>query len=167
MSEAISDPRYWRRRLREAGQLHHAIFKCPLERWQRIEAKHREILKEKIGPNDSILDVGCGWGRLLTLLPETWRGYYLGLDLSPEFIELAKRHHPWRLFAVADIRQSYTYDVRTEFKLYDWAILISIRPMMKRHLGDEEWSKVEANVRKVAKQLLYLEYDENDEGSIE
>lgn len=175
MSEAISDPRYWRKRLREAGQLHHAIFRCPLDKWQRIEAKHKEILKEHIQPGDSILDAGCGWGRLLTLLPGEWRGGYWGIDLSPDFVAMAQEQHK-RIFTVADLR---TLPTVTEFvnghiltgddygEPFDWAILISIRPMIKRHLGDEEWAKIEANLRRVAKRLLYLEYDENDPGSIE
>jgi hypothetical protein len=62
--EPIWDATYWRRRLElaQAGHLHHSVFRCPLDRWLAIEAKHREILARTINPTDSILDAGCGWG---------------------------------------------------------------------------------------------------------
>lgn len=167
MSELISDPRYWARRLREAnrrGEIHHAVFKCPLDRWRRIEAKHREILSRLIGSNDSVLDCGCGWGRLLTLMPEGWIGKYLGFDLSPSFTDLAKVEHPGRAFAVCDMRDMGPLWIESPF---DWAVLISVRPMVIRNLGAEEWAKMESEIRRVADRLLYLEYDENDEGKVE
>lgn len=167
MSELISDPRYWARRLREAnrrGEIHHAVFKCPLDRWRRIEAKHREILSRLIGPNDSVLDCGCGWGRLLNLMPKEWVGPYWGVDLSPDFIKLAQEEHV-RLFTVCDLRDLSKH--APGGSKYDWAVLISVRPMVIRNLGAEEWAKMESEIRRVAKKLLYLEYDENDEGKVE
>src|SRR5688572_5696278 len=98
MTQPILDPQYWKERLEQAqrGHLHHAVFRCPLDRWQRIEARHSEILARLIGPTDSVLDAGCGYGRLLDLLPATWRGGYLGVDLSPDLIRLAECRLPER-----------------------------------------------------------------------
>jgi hypothetical protein len=183
----ILDPRYWARRLREAkrvGRLHEAVFRCPTERWLEIESKHREILARTIGDGDSVLDCGCGWGRLLTLLSKSWYGAYLGLDLSPEFINLAREENPTRRFAVADLRGIDQVFVPSEFRSveshwanrhvttvqdgeFDWGVLVSIRPMMRRNLGDEVWAKMEAEIRRVCRRLLYLEYDPQDEGSVE
>lgn len=165
MTLPVSDPAFWKGRLIGApkGSPHHAVFVCPTDRWQRIEAKHREILARTVGPLDSVLDAGCGWGRLLTLLPEAWVGDYRGVDASPDFVRLAEATYPDKGFIVGDLRAlpwAWT-------GLFDWAILVSIRPMIRRNLGDAEWDKMEAELRRVAKRLLYLEYDENDEGSIE
>jgi len=167
MSEAICDPRYWARRLREAphDQPHHAIFKCPRDRWERIEAKHREILAATIHPAASVLDAGCGWGRLLTLMPNNWFGDYLGLDLSPSFIEQARRFHRHRHFYVADLRKYLPNP--SDGPRWTWGVLISIRPMIRRHLGGEAWEEIERNLRGHCSKLLYLEYDEDDPGSIE
>ena len=162
MSEEIFDPTYWQRRLLKATQPHHAIFKCPEDRWRRIEAKHREILAAEIAPTASVLDVGCGWGRLLTLMHEEWVGDYLGVDLSPDFIRLARANYPSRAFICGDMR-----DIGLVQRVFDWAVLVSIRPMIINNKGLETWEKIEANLESVATNILYLEYDELDNGSVE
>lgn len=166
MTEAILDPNYWRERMLRAtgGNMHHAIFRCSYERWRRIEEKHREILARTIGEDDSVLDCGCGWGRLLDLMPDQWDGAYLGIDLSPDFVAKAERDHPEKggQFLEADLRR-----LPSLYQEFDWAILVSIRPMVRRNCGDEVWAEMEGEIRRVARKLLYLEYDENDEGSIE
>jgi hypothetical protein len=169
--QLIERPDYWKRRLREAqhsGMIHHSIYKCSLEQWHRIAERHRQILAELIQLEDSILDCGCGWGRLLELLPESWRGEYLGVDLSPDFIQLAKRRYldpppsayPLRKieFGVGDLRHDLPLLVNPKRKI-TWAVLISIRPMVIRNLGQEAWNEMEAEIRQVASRILYLEYD--------
>lgn len=175
MSELISDPRYWARRLREAqskGLLHEAIFKVNLDRWRLIEDKHREILKAHLKKVVSVLDCGCGWGRLLTLAPTDWNGGYVGVDLSPDFVNLARKNFPTKDFVVGDLRDlSFLSDYAPLHAgpgdKFDLAVLISIRPMIRRNLGDEVWAKVEAEIRKWAAKILYLECDPEDGGSLE
>lgn len=165
-TEMILSPDYWKGRLKvvqEAGlPQHHAIFKIAEGAWRFIEEKHREILAYRIGPDQSVLDCGCGWGRLLTLMPANWKGDYLGIDISPDFIALAEKEHSDFLFKVGDLRDAEALAMGQQF---DWAVMISIRPMVKRHTGI--WPECEAAIRKVAKKLLYLEYDPLDEGSVE
>lgn len=165
MPEDVLNPEYWAERLREAKDPHHAVFKCGLDRWQRIEAKHREILARTIRFADSVLDVGCGYGRLLDLMPRNWGGIYLGAELSTEMILKAKELHPTYWYLGGDIRKSLPVWVNPDS--FDWAVLISFRPMIRRNCGNEVWAEMEAAVRKVARKLLYLEYDETDEGSVE
>lgn len=180
MAEDISNMAYWKERLRNApaGMLHHAIFRCSLGQWQRIEAKHREILARHIKFADSVVDCGCGWGRLLGLMPPGWAGDYLGLDLSPNFIDLAHstiRQTADRVIMQCDLltmRDKDGNDVGKALEFsgalpMDWGVMISIRPMVKRNLGEKVWQTMEDNVRKMAKQLLFLEYDETCEGSVE
>lgn len=51
-----------------------------------------EGLREEDYP--SVLDVGCGFGDLLTVLrARGWRGRYTGIDLVPELIDEARRRH--------------------------------------------------------------------------
>ena len=166
MTEPILERGYWSRRIeiaKQKGVFHHSIFHCPTEKWQRIEEKHREILKRVLKPDDSILDAGCGYGRLLTLLPETWNGRYLGVDSSPEFISLAKDQHKDRDFLTASLLDLSSLPQES----FGIAILISIRPMMIRNLGKETWNKMESEIRKVTNRILYLEYDENCGGFLE
>ena len=158
--EDILSPGYWKERLEKAAVPHHAIMKCSLEKWQAIEAKHREILKRVVQLDDRILDAGCAWGRLLALMPDHWRGAYHGVDLSPDFIELARKNHPERDFRVGSIMEPL------DVPPCDLAVLVSIRPMIVRNLGQEAWDMAEINLRPVAKRLLFLEYDERSEGEI-
>lgn len=162
MTEPVNDPVYWQTRLATAQERHHAIFRCHLDRWLEIEAKHKKILADVVWNTASVLDAGCAWGRLLDLMPKTWTGDYLGVDLSPDFIDLARKEHSNKMFRVGDLRMipacSNTYDI---------AVLISIRPMIKRNLGEDEWMKMETELRRVARRLLFLEYDPSDNGSIE
>lgn len=160
MTEPILSPDYWRQRLEQAKELHQAVFRCPLDRWQRIEARHRKLLSDLILPHDSILDAGCGWGRLLTLLPKDWDGRYLGVDLSPDFVALAQQTHPRKEFVVGDLRRLDFPDT------FDWAVCISIRPMMKRNLGEDVWNLMEQELIRVSRRVLFLEYDEEDKGDI-
>lgn len=166
MAEPILDPEYWRTRLQTAppSQIHTAIFRCPYERWVAIENKHREILAASIHDTESVLDVGCAWGRLLSLMPRSWNGEYLGVDLSPDFINLARLQYGTRRFEVLDIS---TLEAAPIEPRYNWAIMISIRPMIVRNLGIEYWTGVERGIRRSAEKLLYLEYDPDDHGRIE
>ena len=175
MTEPILDPSYWEQRLRTAAELHHSVFRCPLDRWLRIEAKHREILAKLIKPDAALLDAGCGYGRLLTLLPTDWRGPYLGVDLSPALIAKARELHPRRAlnhFVVGDLRNLRLTSVVPAgdylgMYRWDYAVLISVRPMVRRNCGDEIWAAMEREIRRVAKKLLFLKYDEAGEGSVE
>lgn len=183
--EDISNPAYWRQRLAQAqarrDTLHTAVFRCPLDRWKAIEAKHRQILARLIGPDDSVLDAGCGWGRLLDLMPDNWQGVYVGVDLSPDFIMLAlkeislpplpSQRRKVGGFVVGDLTTDETVKALSAYpaagRKFDWAVMISIRPMVKRNQGEEVWGRFEANVLKLANRLLYLEYDPDCEGFVE
>lgn len=166
MGDDVLNPEFWRNRLLKAvasEQIHHAVFRAPRELWDEINAKHRKLLRDRIMPTTSILDCGCGWGRLLTLLPSNWRGRYLGVDLSPDFIEIAQRDRPERDFLVQDLRHPLS-DLIGRF---DLAVLTSVRPMIRRECGEEVWQTIERNIRRVVDRILYLEYDPNDPGSLE
>lgn len=69
-------------------------------RKKEIWPKMRE-LADTVEEGNSILDLGCGNGRLL----EAFKGKnikYLGLDNSEELIRLAKKNYPDKEFRVAD-----------------------------------------------------------------
>lgn len=162
--EPILSTDYWKDRLAVQGrnERHKAIFITPKENWDAIAEKHRTILAQHVHPEHSVLDAGCAWGRLLDLMPTDWRGFYLGVDLSPDFVDLAKQEHPERPFLVGDLRGLPLTD-----DMFDLAVLISIRPMVRRNLDEETWEVMRAELRRVCRRLLYLEYDPLDEGSVE
>lgn len=168
--EPVSSPDYWKDRLNKALEsncIHHSVFLCSEVKWEAIQEKHRQILKHYVSPNSKVLDVGCGYGRLVDLLRSHPPENYHGIDVSPDLITIAKITHPNYLFSVCSILNLHTFLYSLQLGYFDWAVLISMRPMIKRNLGDEVWSQMEREIRLVAKQLLFLEYDETDEGSVE
>ncbi len=160
MSEPVFDKAYWAGRLAAANSLHHSVFLCGSMRWSAIEKKHREILARHVKPGESVLDAGCGYGRLSQMLPEDVR--YLGVDLSDEMVATARRMYPDEKFRVVDLRQPWR-----DMGSFDWAVMVSVRPMVIRNCGQLAWGEIEENLRSVARKLLYLEYDEEGEGSVE
>lgn len=170
MSEDILNPEYWKQRLDHAKErdLHHSIFLCGKDQWGKIENHHRSILQQVIGPNDSVLDAGCGYGRLLTLMPQDWIGDYVGIDLSPDFVAMARHEYPSRSFYVGDLTTFWdTGEGGHLNRRFDWAVLISIRPMVINYVGEETWRRIEKGLRRVANKLLYLEYTVDDKGEME
>ena len=166
MSEPISVPGYWKHRLEDAiskGLIHHAIFRCPYETWIAIEDRHTQLLVDYIRPTTSIIDIGCGWGRLLSLLPRKWRGRYMGVDLCQQFIDLARENFPEHHFHLQNVR-ALDELIHPDDK-FDLAIMISFRPMVIRNLGEEVWNQMEEQIKRVSVNQLYLEYDVTDGGT--
>lgn len=159
----IYNPEYWRDRLRSFQLRHQAIYVCGEDVWKAIEDRHRVLLRQYIKPEDSVLDAGCGWGRLLTLLPDYWKGDYLGVDLCPDFLELARHEHPSRDFVCGDFRELQKH---TKEKRFDWAVLISIRPMIINNIGEAGWEAVRDELQQVCDRILFLEYVTDDKGEI-
>jgi SAM-dependent methyltransferase len=59
--------------------------------YSSLDSQYRryEVLTERVGHMDSVVDVGCGVGHLLQFLREKkgFQGSYLGLDFLPEFVD--------------------------------------------------------------------------------
>lgn len=68
---------------------------------------------EVVGPNSTVLDVGCGNGRLLLGLPETVE--YTGIDFSTTLLEKAVENHPYAHFQEADIIKPEAWESLPKF----------------------------------------------------
>jgi len=71
--------------------------------------------------NSKILDVGCGFGYLLTYLKKHKKKIrYTGVEVNSDFIEIAKKKHPDQVFKVRDIEKE-------KFKeKFDWVFAIGL-----------------------------------------
>lgn len=172
MSDPIFDTNYWRRRVAHAmrvGRAHHSIWLGPTDDWEQMAEAHRFIIAENIKPHESVIDVGCGWGRAISLMPDGWFGAYLGMDFYKEFVEMARANHPDKIFFTGDMRR-LTSEVRRVPPLpvehFDWAILCGIECMVKDNAGHDEWDKILAQVRTVADKVLSLVYKVEDKGTV-
>jgi ubiquinone/menaquinone biosynthesis C-methylase UbiE len=64
-----------------------------------LDATLREL---SMGPEERLLDVGCGTGALLEVVRERWPGGVgVGVDLSPEMLAIARRRLPPTVALVA------------------------------------------------------------------
>jgi SAM-dependent methyltransferase len=154
--EPVMSPDYWAERLRQSdGEVHRAIFAGALGQYQEAVAEMRaEVLAARIGPRDSVLDVGCGFGVLPGWLAEAgWSGGYLGVDVCPEFVALARAARPGLEFAVGDARRlAEVAGVRR----FDWAVAVWLREMVRKNVGPAAWEEVEAQMRLCAGRILVV-----------
>lgn len=151
--DPVMSPEYWRGRLvKFQGDRYRAIFDGGEEDWKEVMEDQKLTLATAVSPTESVIDVGCGWGRLLELLPKEWCGSYLGVDVSPEFIEIAKELYPERDFRVCDARNLEGIDDGQ----FDVAVVVWIEKMIRRHIGDEVWEQFEKELKRVAKRVLIV-----------
>jgi SAM-dependent methyltransferase len=73
----------------------------PSARWE--DRWLQRLLRSLWQPEDFVLDLGCGTGALLTLLPVP-PVQYLGVDLSPGMLDQAVTQYPSHTFLQADIQ---------------------------------------------------------------
>lgn len=66
-------------------------------------------------PDDSLLDIGCGYGDLRSFLQSKgWRGKYTGIDINPELVAEGRRRYPDAVLLVQDIQKENPREV------FDW-----------------------------------------------
>ena len=78
-------------------------------------------LKDYVNRNDSILDIGCGNGRLASLFDEN---EYLGVDFSQNLIDIAQSKYENKKFLVKDVTEKGWFsDIGTFNKIFAIAII--------------------------------------------
>ena len=99
--------------------------------WHAIggDRRNRVLLREYIrpAPGDRVLDIGCGPGTMVPYLPGA---EYVGLDVSAEYIEKARRRFPHARF----IWQSVDEDDQVEREYFDIVLALGVL----HHLDDTE-----------------------------
>lgn len=158
MSKPVLDPAFWWERLKaHPNERHKAVYVCPAELWRSIEDTHRKILARSVNWHDSVLEVGCGYGRAIDLLPPHL--HYTGIDLSPEFIALAKTEYPpndARRFVCG--RAEDVLATLPDGK-FDFGFCISVRGMLLREVGPQAWEPIRTQLLRVCRRFLVLEYE--------
>ncbi len=150
MGKPINDLNFWKKRIDSAPKEYHSVYITSEKDWERIFEAHKKIISEHIKPTESVLDAGCGYGRMAPLFSD-----YRGVDFSPDFIERARDKFPENNFYVADLKALAFQD-----DSFDWAICVSIKTMVIANLGEEEWNKMLKELKRVAKKVLVLEYED-------
>ena len=99
--------------------------------WHAIggDERNRVLLREYIrpAPGSRVLDIGCGPGTMVPYLPDT---EYVGLDVSAEYIDKARRRFPQARF----LCQSVGEGDQVERDSFDIALALGVL----HHLDDTE-----------------------------
>lgn len=152
MLQPVDKIDFWRDRIADAhhrGREHFSVFIAHQTLWDKITASHSAIIKRETAGLKT-LDAGCGYGRV-----SQWVDDYTGVDFSPDFIKLANAKYPGKRFMVGDLTALPFKDGE-----FDVAVCVSIRGMVVGNLGQRAWDIMEKEVKRVAKKVLVLEYEE-------
>lgn len=149
----VNKPQFWKDRIEAAkkrGHKHWSVYITRDSDWVFLNEEHRKIFDMEIKATDKVLDAGCGYGRWAKYFnPEN----YTGVDLSPDFIEIAKAENPGYKFEVGHLEALNYYN-----KQFDVAFCVSIKEMVINNVGQELWDAMQTELKRVAKRLLILEY---------
>jgi malonyl-CoA O-methyltransferase len=88
-----------RRAYGEIAEAYEAFFPS----LQRYEGRVEDFLAETVMPGARVLDMGCGPGQLTRALPPDVE--VVGLDLSPEMLEVARRGRPSGTYRLHSYRE--------------------------------------------------------------
>jgi SAM-dependent methyltransferase len=156
VSQPIFDPHFWDARVahyRRDPRL--AIYVGSKDKWDSItEEIVAGFSQIPIQPGDSVLDIGCGYGRTLDFMPKDWQGRYLGVDISPALIEVARENYPGRDFIVGDAHN--LAECMAGRGIFDWCVGVWFKGMVTNHLGNDAWEPIEKELQKYAKQLVFV-----------
>ena len=152
MSKPINKTEFWKERIETAQKEHYSVYVCGEDMWKNINKVHETIIEREIKPSETVLDAGCGYGRWCEIFDNN---KYFGVDFSPDFIKKAQEKYPEYLFAVKNLK-----DLQIKDKSFDWAICVSIKKMVVDNLGEEEWNLMLKELKRVARKVLVLEYED-------
>lgn len=156
--DPVTDPEYWRDRMYSAfasGERHRLMFKGSKEQFDLAEIRQWKHLSV-IGPQQSVIDVGCGYGRLLDALrtDRKWRGRYVGYDVSPDLVAIARKWWPGETFEIAD----FSLDpLPTPPFRADWVVCSWIKTMLVGNGHGLVWDRIETWARSVARDVLIID----------
>lgn len=152
---SVNDIEFWEERIKRAlsrGLLHHSIYEADPVLWEAMETRHMAMIHEHLEPHYKVLDIACGYGRYA---PNFDHLNYTGVDMQPTFIKFAEEANPDHNFVQGDIRS-----LPFEDNEFDVGFGVSIKAMIQRELGEDEWEIMETELKRVCKKLLFLEYSD-------
>lgn len=162
--EDVLNPAYWDRRLVQAaarGEIHRAIFQGTPDRMAEKQREQEVLLQfgTWFHTNTSVLDLGCGYGRLLDMLQARYNRVpaperYLGVDLSPNLVETARVRWPNHWFQAGDLRTFVPEHPSFETDRFDVGVLLWVRQPVVAHAGEEVWEAIVANARRYCRRLV-------------
>tara|TARA_R110002051_G_scaffold304082_1_gene373257 strand:+ start:1291 stop:1860 length:570 start_codon:yes stop_codon:yes gene_type:complete len=152
MDKGVLKKQFWKDRLNaipDPEYIHHSVLACSKDVWTKLHLMHVTLIHKHIDvKKNNVLDLACGYGRL-----SKYFNNYIGVDLSPDLLAIAKRHNSTKIFLEADGRS-----LPFEDKQFDWTVIVSLKVMIISNCGDTVWSEIEKEILRVSNKCLVLEY---------
>lgn len=104
--------------------------------WDKTRTSNWPVVAKyshRIWPGMTVLDVGCGNGRLTQLIPENCK--YLGIDFSQGLLELAKANYPKKKFIYGDVTDKESWQ---SISKYDAIFCVAVL----HHIPDYQTQKM-------------------------
>lgn len=117
-----------------------------------FDAYTKKLLNHSCGATRSILEVGCGIGRLAEIFKDS--GLYVGVDFSEEMIKQARA--TYQTISCAQFVQGDACDIDFEEKKFDLGIL----SLVLKHNNDARTEKIIENMKKWCKKITLIEHIE-------
>jgi SAM-dependent methyltransferase len=105
----------YQRRVAAHGFSGRTMFYRDERQHQSKVEQYLKLLRSTVGPGESLLDIGCGYGSLAPHLPDL---RYVGIDIVPEMVAHARRVHPQREFRVQNVADCTD--------TFDWCVLLGV-----------------------------------------
>lgn len=159
--EHVCSPDYWRERmlrfLAKQPDLHQIIWQTDRELWQHTQAETAKVLAEHLRGGETVLDVGCGYGALVECLEQSRflsgkrRGNYVGVDISPDLLDLARILYPTEKFILANASR-----MPLPAGTVDLAVLRQVKGTIRGNYGHGTWNLIRDEIARVSRRILYI-----------
>lgn len=105
------------------------------------------ILRREIGEADTILDLGCGDGRLMEVLSQGKKWKVLGVDIFSEYVKVAKKRRPYEFVILGDIEETVEKLIRKKNK-FDVVFFSQVIEHIPRKAGEKILDRLEEVAKK-------------------
>lgn len=145
------DPEYWSKNAKPYADLKLKQVEDAVKKDQVFYPEILMLLSRTYEAGDRILDVGCCGGHYWPLVKtEVGDADYTGIDVTPEYIEVARKTYPEKKWIVGDCR-----DLPFPDKSFDHVLCL----FLLLHLDQEGMRKtVDELIRVARKQVLFAGY---------
>jgi SAM-dependent methyltransferase len=141
------DPALWRKLPTYANDKHRQVERRDVYMYPEIT----EVLRKTYRTGERVLDVGCCGGHFYTALRNAIPGVdYTGVDVTPEYLQVAREKFPGVPFLEGDVRALPLADASYDHVLCLFVLL---------HLGEDGVARAVKELTRVAKkQVIFAGY---------
>ena len=154
MKNVYDDKEFWVERVRQAklrNDPFYSVFRSGPVVWSGIINNRISVIREHIDVKESIMDAGCGFGWLASMIPNK---KYVGVDQTPALLEYGKELYP-NIVLVKSTLQNLPFPDDT----FDWVVCSCVKEKIveaEQHglIEEGRWSKIEDEFLRVSKAAI-------------